>query len=323
MAKTGQITVFLIVGAIILLAIVLAYQNTANKESPKIQAPSELKETIIALTEDCIKNRLQQGLIILGLQGGYIYLEPDPGYLNLDGLRVSYDYSGGYNHLPTTAQVEKYQLAKFIENEILSCTQFDKLDAGITAGKPQAQVTLRDKDAVVKLTMPVRYKSGQTEQQIEEYSAQTSTNIVSIIATANKIIQRQVESPDQIDLSLLSELPYSPKTDILNGSVTITTLTDNNGQYPSSFIYASSYHANLPPMLENPGELILKAGQPYQLEASDPEGDPITFYSPDWDTNLNQDGKLVVSNPGKTIVYVFAFDTHQNYDYQKIEVAAQ
>src|SRR3989338_4190797 len=82
-SKRGQITIFILVGVIILFAIAAVLyitktsateQFTAESEPVIATVPQEF-QPLNSYTEKCLEDTAVQGLRILGQQGGYIYPE--------------------------------------------------------------------------------------------------------------------------------------------------------------------------------------------------------------------------------------------------------
>src|SRR3989344_3686160 len=73
MLKRGQVTVFIIVG-IILLALVATTYFLFSKTLPQEQALPLETDKITGLVEDCLVSTAEKGIISLGRQGGYFIL---------------------------------------------------------------------------------------------------------------------------------------------------------------------------------------------------------------------------------------------------------
>lgn len=154
-SKKGQITVFIIVGILILFAFavflfltkeVRTEEFTAEGE-PVVAAVPQTFQPIAAYTENCLTQVGERGLIILGQQGGYIYPDvlgefssADPS--NADGiylepLKVPYWH---YNYIPNEENLIEYsslepklyakedsemsietQLARYAEENLNTC----------------------------------------------------------------------------------------------------------------------------------------------------------------------------------------------------------
>ncbi|MBW2965807.1 hypothetical protein KY342_01745 [Candidatus Woesearchaeota archaeon] len=84
--KKGQLTLFMIIGLVILmLFLAMFYLISSIKESRLEKEARQTTESILATTtiqffvSDCLKDLVEEGLLIIGRQGGYFY-ENQPGY---------------------------------------------------------------------------------------------------------------------------------------------------------------------------------------------------------------------------------------------------
>ena len=101
-SKHGQITVFIILGIILLFAFILVYQITAalnennlNKEKQKILNKLFQPAALNLYIDDCLKGNLQEGLKLLGQQGGKFWVDQPGGYAefsNLEGVEAEDPY---------------------------------------------------------------------------------------------------------------------------------------------------------------------------------------------------------------------------------------
>ena len=101
MQKRGQVTTFIILGlliviAIILLLVILKVPIGELKTGPSEEIARQLQiESIKEYVDSCVKDTANNGLYIIGLQGGYINL-PDK-VLEIDNIKIAYGYYKGKN----------------------------------------------------------------------------------------------------------------------------------------------------------------------------------------------------------------------------------
>jgi len=202
--KKGQVTVFIIIGVLLLVvfATILILTQTNITEDltsegiPVIaQVPTQF-EPIQTFTENCVQQVGKRGLILLGQQGGYIYPElvgtftaADP--TNADGLTLSPlqipywyynknhndDSSIGISSLqPELSKGEmsvEAQLQRYVEENVDNCLQgysgFVKEGFVITQGDKQSRVSVLDNAVHFTLSMPVSASLGSADTNMEQF----------------------------------------------------------------------------------------------------------------------------------------------------------
>ena len=154
-SKQGQVTVFIIVGILVLFifSAVLYLTKVASKEEltaegvPIIAAVPQAFQPLQSFTEDCLAQTGRRGLLVLGQQGGYIYPELVGEYsasnptnadgLDLEPIKVPYwHYNVLENENPQVSYSSKRpalyaaedpelsieaQLSRFVEENVAAC----------------------------------------------------------------------------------------------------------------------------------------------------------------------------------------------------------
>lgn len=225
----GQVTVFIIIGIIILFAVAgILYvtkkgtlSDLETEKEPFISEVPQEFQPLQSFTENCINQIGKRGLLILGEQGGYIYPDivgeysasdpTDADGLNLEPLKVPYWH---YNKEPNTAnkiafaslQPKLYfredpgmsieaQLARFVNEKIDSC--LDNYNAFILQGF-QVQIGTKDTEVHVGentvnflLNMPVEAQKGAAQQTMEQFYVKIPLQLKHYYEVANQISQAE------------------------------------------------------------------------------------------------------------------------------------
>lgn len=162
--KRGQVTIFIIVGIIVVVAII-GYFLLRDSSLPG--GLKELKQgEDVYLT--CITDRVKLGINILGQQGGYIYLDelkfypgsaymPSSSQLDFYGNSVPYwMFVSGNNILvdqkPTKEKMDE-ELTRFVYEGINSCNFNDLNDAGVYVDVYDGNVDLKINDNSVDVSL--------------------------------------------------------------------------------------------------------------------------------------------------------------------------
>lgn len=324
MQRRGQVTLFIVIGVLLLFAIL--YLSPKSEDNAPVIPTLGIEEQIKYLTEACLLSSTEEGLYILGLQGGYIYPESFPGYYLMNGWNIMFDYYYGFSFLPTIEEMEQYQLAPYIEKKAKRCIDgysgLQLTSSEVSIGEPKATVQILDNESIVKLQMPVVVRRGNIEKKLNEFTATFPTHLKSIRDTAESIIIQQIRDNANIPLSVLSNSPYSPRMVILEKGLILTELSDESilsrGR-PYLFRYASMYGNNTGPQMYLPGEIELGSGEEYQISYNDREGDAVSFYSSNDAILITPDGRLSAAL-GEYETTLYAYDDKGMYTQQDIKV---
>ena len=115
--KKAQITIFIIVGVVLLLLSVFIF-TLPTKELERPSPPGDDNEPVKNYIESCLETASTNALLRIGLQGGYI----EPIYYdNFFTVKRSYLYKDKIPLIPTVEMMEK-ELSNFIKNRIENCT---------------------------------------------------------------------------------------------------------------------------------------------------------------------------------------------------------
>ena len=127
--KRGQLTIFMILALVILLVGILYFYTIKVTEDPSGFFTNE-RTPLVQFVDNCLTQVSDQGLRILGQNGGYIYfpqvIESNPrSYLQfgpLGTIKNPYWWHDGIEAIPSLTFMEE-QIEQYIENEIDGCTK--------------------------------------------------------------------------------------------------------------------------------------------------------------------------------------------------------
>ena len=177
MEKRGQVTLFIILGLIILIiiALVLFGRNYAGIFMSSDKFLSLKTESIEKDIGNCITKEGSIMLNTVGKQGGSL----DPSsYRYYDGNRVQYlctdipNERKCANNMFLLSDLEK-EIGESLKLNILSCIQTEKIAEKsfyqITTGDMKVNVDILDKNVVIDVNYPVTLRKGETELKLDEF----------------------------------------------------------------------------------------------------------------------------------------------------------
>lgn len=168
--KRGQITYFIVVGILLLIAVVgfLYFRGEKLDQPPEIE---ELDQDILPITNfvhSCLERYATEGVLVLGTQGGYIKIPPYIGmnpksYVSstqFGNFKVPFWYYEGRSQVPTINSMER-DLAQYIKENLGFCLgEFEQFSNVFNIEKPepqdiQVEATIGEQGVAIKLDYPL------------------------------------------------------------------------------------------------------------------------------------------------------------------------
>lgn len=239
MLKRGQATVFVVLGILAVTAIVLliAYRQDIfasdfeQARETALVVPEKAQE-VQSLVQKCIEQVSEQGLTILGTQGGYINLPSDtlvtpahpfstslPIFENSD-LKTAYWFyvaPNGVqkNGIPTLKQMET-DLAEYVRQNLGSCVQnFTMFETyNVTAGPIAVDLSINPRSVLVTADFPLKIDLYGFEYEVTRFYAEVNSRVGEMYAVGKEIMQKEnadlyLEDKTIDLLSVYEDIPYS------------------------------------------------------------------------------------------------------------------
>ncbi|MEW6063454.1 MAG: hypothetical protein AB1571_03760 [Nanoarchaeota archaeon] len=198
MEKRGQVTLFIILGIVILTVIVLVFflRDTIVE---KALGPSGTKRIISNEADNikdeivkCIDEKARPALEILGKQGGSFNPQK---YRLYNGNKVNYlcynipNDNKCLNQMLLKSKLEA-ELNTYLSREIFSCIDISSF-AGtteITTGEFKINSEIGDDGVLVNVDYPITIKKKEITQSISEFSKQVDIPLGKIVVAVNDIL---------------------------------------------------------------------------------------------------------------------------------------
>jgi len=233
MQKRGQVTVFIIIGLILLIlagVFIMMRQQAAEEEPPEI-VPEQLFP-IKSFVDSCVRSASRDALDILGLQGGYIQVPEsiryDPlSYLPLTSdstataMKIPYWYYRGRNVIPSVDDMN-LAIARYVEGNIGACleglAQFsDQYEINRT-GNITAKASIGDKAVQVKVKAPmtVRILGEEGHYSISQFFASQDAPVMRMFTLAKEMLAAENAQMffEKTTIDLMTLGPDIPFTDL-------------------------------------------------------------------------------------------------------------
>jgi len=201
--KRGQITLFIILGLVLMLA--LAYFVFIREKSfMEVERIDQEYVPVKSFVETCLYNLGRDGLDILGLNGGYIYFPPDiennpNSYISTSPtprFKNPYWWYDGIERVPTEEFMED-QISQYVEDNLPNClSNFDAFSAVYDVIEHSSlEVTVESgesMDSLVKIytdySIEIKDKFNKTLAEIKDFDVEIPVRLHAIYTLAKSIM---------------------------------------------------------------------------------------------------------------------------------------
>ncbi len=174
MHKRGQVTVFVIVGIMVLLVFGVSFfvfQKITKEKLEEEKVIPQLAVPVKELVEQCLEKTAEEAFLTMGHRGGYYFMPFKSSILFLDDALV-YFYLDNTYIAPTVQQSEK-DAAETIKANLAQCINFTSLEKQgfiISPAAPDVLVFYTTDNIVVNLDYPITITKGNAITKISTFS---------------------------------------------------------------------------------------------------------------------------------------------------------
>ncbi|MEA3378255.1 MAG: hypothetical protein U9Q69_01310 [Nanoarchaeota archaeon] len=209
--KRGQVTLFIILGIVIVAVIGLGvfFKGSLEKKTvleqyaEKAVVAPEVQE-IYDHIYDCIYLVAKDGMAMVGMQGGY--LAPPEGAIEIeeDNIAIALGYDEGKDVMPSLETIAS-EMALYVEGNAPACVDLGRFaDFEFEETFPEADVNIIDGLVRFEVDYPiVATKAGNTYKLDSPYKFSYPLRLKKIHEISKKIIAKEIEDPTTIDTGLL------------------------------------------------------------------------------------------------------------------------
>lgn len=204
--KKGQLTVFIIIAIVLVVAIALYFLFRGTLGLTQI--PANLEPAYNSFLS-CLEDDTLTGISILEAQAGYInqpaielgsHYYPFNSQLAFLGTSVPYWYYVSGNgvqkeQVPTKEEME-FELKNFIENKIRNCNLRTYYEQGIVISmeEPTADVTIRSNNVEVSLDMDMTLEKENDTALVKNHNKVVTSNLGTLYDSAREIYDYEQEN---------------------------------------------------------------------------------------------------------------------------------
>ena len=204
MKKRGQVTVFIIVGIIILAISAGTFFIVKKVTAEKLEVGKEAAipmgaEGVKSYIENCLENTAEEAIHYNFLTGG-IYL---PTFITFyEEWTIPYYFYLGEDAHPLKEQVED-GISRYVEDNLAICLRNFKSFAGLAvkAEVPEVKTVIQKKKVEVTLKMPVEIRSGEQIKKWDIFTITLNVPLAKVLAVVEEQMVNQLTEPNEVLLT--------------------------------------------------------------------------------------------------------------------------
>lgn len=230
--KRGQITLFVILGVIIIGAISLGLyfrqQIVSSQTLKEVAETSELPPELESLREDiqeCANTVSDEALYFVGQQGGY-FLAPDNS-IQVEDTAIAYGVQNGVKTL-VSEDVFKSEVRSYIEAFLPGCVDYSPYtDFGIFDQTPLTTVNLTDDGTNLEIDYKVSAQKGENAYNLfEPYEVELPLKVKNVYEASSKIADDIASSPEEFDIAKILSYGMDVQLENLGSNVIVVNVKD-------------------------------------------------------------------------------------------------
>ncbi len=222
--KRGQLTIFIILGVVLLIAsaLIIYVQRQQTQFRPIITVPRPAAPVYDFVTS-CISQVAEEGLRIQGLQGGYISIPNDiarnpTAYLSADNagmFKMPYWFFEGQDRTPSLEQMQQ-ELSKYVQDNLPVCidnfSSFTDRFKITVRSQIKATTIVAPTEAIIKLDWIVDVTGADVTTTLKEFASFLPVRLKEIWDLANRTMAQENKQTffENFTIDLLSANPKIP-----------------------------------------------------------------------------------------------------------------
>ena len=247
MKKRGQITVFIIVGLILVFSVFTILYLNKNKIGDLDVFQSNDIKPIEYYVDLCAKSSASDALYLLGVQGGYT--TPSELYFQSAYARIAYWYYEGEDISPTIEEMEQ-ELSSYVNVALPECIEslnvFSDMGFEFEFGEINTKTKINENNVEFNINYPITIIKGESKAEISKFYKSFPVRLGHIHSIAKEIVEKEVEDPDWVDMTYLVNQDFNFKIYPYDENTLIYSMLDNQSivelNTPFIFLFANGFN---------------------------------------------------------------------------------
>jgi len=208
MQKRGQVTVFIVLGIVMLIIVaIFLYINSLSVEDLGQEIDYKDTASVQLFIEGCLRQVSEEALFYIGERGGYytfddtiLYADYSPTETYL-AQKVPFYYYNGEILIPEISEIEE-NIDSYIVDHLDEClsnlSSFTKQGWEISSEDYVIDSKITTNNVKMSLDFPLTVGIGENFQELSSFEVEQDLNFLDMYIFAEQIIKLQEENPDYV-----------------------------------------------------------------------------------------------------------------------------
>ena len=202
MYKRGQVTIFVILGIVVLFLILIltVFRDTLLESRFGTQTNDDLVstqvESIREYVEECIEETGYEIISVLGKQGGSLNPGLSKYWYGEDISYLCYTEQGGpcYKMVPFLTSHMEGEITDYVSERLVDCVEFSSWESRgyeISAGDYRVETTIGDENVIILVDYPITITRGDSVLEENRFSKNFDVPLGKLARVAKMIVNQE------------------------------------------------------------------------------------------------------------------------------------
>lgn len=187
--KRGQVTIFIIIAIVIVVAIITVLYIQKSSNAPKTEI-----QIVKNYLDSCFEDKAKQVILDTAQQGFYYNLPV--ASINFLDEKTAYYYKDGQDIVPSITTVEQ-ELSSAMNDKMLPCLALSQFQQQYEITRQECSSSAKVKETTVEFSIscPITLTKGVAASKLDNFKTIVSSNTEKLMNTAELIVQEYKKKP--------------------------------------------------------------------------------------------------------------------------------
>jgi len=260
--KKSQASIFLILGVILVITVIFYLLLTATPNEVEIEKGFD-DISIDTLIQNCIDVELDNGLFLLGFQGGYVHVPLMADTYDMFVSKVPYWLKDGID-ISLSDEFIASELGNYLDNAVPKCIQNTNMEYKLDVKKALSEVSIMDDAIFVGIDVDAIVISGNKEKKTGRFTLVEDIRMGMILDKARKIVADLSDGEEVVEVdpdNSILVIVYDQGNETLTYSIIDNESIVKGSAYQFTFAIEMPPLDNYPPILDKLSIIKVNVGE--------------------------------------------------------------